>query len=164
MRMISAITGILVAAAASVACAKAADKPATDVVTFDGYRTLRIGATAPDLGKPSESCAVTHPPAFPSGVDVMLTGDTIARIEVDTVGVMTEAGAGVGDSEDRVRQLYAGRVETQPHKYTGPEGHYLVVTSATDTMRRAVFETDGKHVLNYRVGRRPEVDYVEGCS
>jgi hypothetical protein len=27
-----------------------------------------------------------------------------------------------------------------------------------------VFETDGQRVTNYRVGRKPEVQWVEGCS
>ena len=39
----------------------------------------------------------------------------------------------------------------------------FVVTPA-DTTRRLVFETDGARVLRYRAGRRPEVEWVEGCS
>ena len=60
-------------------------------------------------------------------------------------------------------ELYRGRVKTEPHKYV-QGGHYLIVTSPTDTMHQIVFETDGKRVTTYRVGRTPEVRWVEGCG
>lgn len=88
----------------------------------------------------------------------------IERVDVDSAGVLTAEGAGVGDAEANVIALYRGRVSVQPHKYTGPRGHYLIVTSTGDTLHRIVFETDGQRVVNYRAGRRPAVDYVEGCG
>lgn len=60
--------------------------------------------------------------------------------------------------------MYPGRVEVQPHKYTGPEGHYLSVSVPSDTLLRIIFETDGRVVTRYRAGRRPAVEYVEGRS
>jgi hypothetical protein len=49
---------------------------------------------------------------------------------------------------------------------TNTDGHYLTVvpTSKADSPYRIIFETDGKRVLNYRAGIRPQVEYVEGCS
>ncbi len=94
----------------------------------------------------------------------MVVKDTVVRVDVDTAGVLTGEGAGVGDPEERVVTLYAGRVTVQPHKYTGPEGHYLVVSIPPDTLLRIIFETDGRIVTRYRAGRRPAVDHVEGCS
>jgi hypothetical protein len=77
--------------------------------------------------------------------------------------VKTEAGAGVGDSEARIRSLYPG-LEVEPHKYV--EGHYLIVRppAAVDSNYRIIFETDGKRVTSYRAGRMPEVRWIEGCS
>lgn len=45
-------------------------------------------------------------------------------------------------------------------------GHYLTVTPAAkaDSAYRIIFETDGKKVVHYRAGIRPQVEYVEGCS
>jgi pyruvate/2-oxoglutarate dehydrogenase complex dihydrolipoamide dehydrogenase (E3) component len=76
--------------------------------------------------------------------------------------VLTEQGAGVGDSEQRISELY-GRVTVQFHKYR-PEGRNLIVTDPADSMLRIIFETDSGRVVRYRAGRRPPVDYVEGCS
>jgi len=57
-------------------------------------------------------------------------------------------------------------VMTMPAKYD-PHGKYLVIhpPQGADSTRRIVFETDGKtRVTKYRVGREPEVEWVEGCS
>jgi hypothetical protein len=110
------------------------------------------------------SCAYVRPAALPHDVLVMLQHDTVARVDVRGKGVLTDEGAGVGDSEASVLQRYQGRVRTMPHKYTGPQGHYLIVSALRDTMHLIVFETDGKVVTNYRAGRRPAVELVEGCS
>ena len=59
--------------------------------------------------------------------------------------------------------LYGGRVKSEPHKYVRG-GHYLVVPSPADSDAQLVFETDGKRVTSYRVGRLPEVRWVEGCG
>ena len=112
----------------------------------------------------SDECDYLRPARLPAGVSLMVVRDTVVRVDVDSAGVLTVEGAGVGDAEQRVMTLYAGRVEVQPHKYTGPEGHYLVVTVPSDTLRRIIFETDGRVVTRYRAGLRPAVEYVEGCS
>ncbi|HXG69173.1 MAG TPA: hypothetical protein VNJ04_01010 [Gemmatimonadaceae bacterium] len=95
---------------------------------------------------------------------VMVNENRIGRVEVRSGRLATLAGARIGDSEDRIATLYGGRVRVSPHKYTN--GHYLTVQPAApdDSAFRTVFETDGKRVLNYRVGIRPPVEYVEGCS
>ena len=94
---------------------------------------------------------------------VMLSNDTVVRFDVLDSAIATAEGARVGDTEDRIRQLYAGHVAEQPHKYV-PGGHYLIVTPAGESVERIIFETDGKVVTSYRAGRRPEVENVEGCG
>jgi hypothetical protein len=92
---------------------------------------------------------------------IMLVDGVVARIDVIAPSVATTAGARVGDSEGRIKELYpSARVE--PHKYT--DGHYLVVDGTTLPNRRFVFETDGSKVTRYRSGAVPQVDWVEGCS
>ncbi|HZF68866.1 MAG TPA: hypothetical protein VEZ47_12565, partial [Gemmatirosa sp.] len=87
----------------------------------------------------------------------------IARVDVDTLPVATSVGARVGDDEARIDSLYAGRVTVRPHKYEA--GRYLVVTpDRADTTLAIVFETSGGRVTRYRAGRRPMVEYVEGCG
>lgn len=143
-----------------------------DVVTFAGVGQLRIGTSAGEarkaLGMPASSAKSSDECTYldtkgRSRVYVMLVRDTVARLDVRDSTLTTEAGARIGDTESRVLELYRGRVRTEPHKYVDA-GHYLVVASPSDSARQLVFETDGKRVTSYRVGRMPEVMWVEGCS
>ena len=112
----------------------------------------------------AERCAYIQPIAGLDSVMFMVVDGRIARVDVTGGRVSTVEGARVGDTEERIESLYAGRVEEQPHKYT--DGHYLVVRPAAraDSAYRIVFETDGNRVTRYRSGRLPEVMWVEGCS
>ena len=113
----------------------------------------------------SGECTFVQPIAGLDSVMFMVVTDRIARVDVTGGRVATVEGARVGDSEARIRSLYTGRLEEQPHKYvTG--GRYLVVRppERADSAYRLVFETDGQAVTRYRSGRLPEVMWVEGCS
>jgi hypothetical protein len=113
-----------------------------------------------------EECAYMGIPDGPStrAVRLMVVHDTVVRIDVDSLPVATTWGDRVGDSESAVLARHAGHVLVQPHKYTGPQGHYLIVSAADDTLHRLVLETDGQHVTTYRAGLLPYVEWVEGCS
>lgn len=141
-------------------------------VSYSAVPPLKVGMSEAQarraLGMPASSSTSNDECRYldtkgKSRVYVMLVRDTVARLDVRDSTLATEAGARVGDAESRVASLYSGRVSTRPHKYVSG-GHYLVVTSPADTMRRLVFETDGKRVTSYRAGRMPEVMWVEGCS
>jgi hypothetical protein len=93
------------------------------------------------------------------GVVGMFTSGRLVRLDVTDRGVATEAGVQVGDLAARVGERYPAAVAS-PHKYT--DGQYLTV--AIDEDRRLIFETDGAAVTRYRVGRLPEVEWVEGCA
>lgn len=149
--------------------------PPAAVVSPDGFSVVVVGLTLQQVGTAlgevlkatydiSDECAMLHPTTLPPGMLVMVTRDTVVRIDVDSVGVATAEGARVGDTEASVLARYKGRVTVEPHKYTGPDGHYLVVSVPGDTVHRIIFETDGAKVLTYRAGRRPEVELVEGCA
>ena len=145
------------------------------VVTPSGIGPLRAGMTRPqaeaalgaslgiDGNDDWQECDYLPAGRLPSGVMVMVEAGTIARVEVGSSAIATSEGARIGDSEDRIRQLYRGRVITTPHKYTG--GHSLTVRSAgADSLYGIVFETDRNRVTLYRSGRFPPVAYVENCE
>jgi hypothetical protein len=149
-------------------------------VTPEGYGPLRAGMALSEVSRavnehivvPSDTmnggCGYIYPKVFPAGVGLMIRADTIVRVDVDTLGVVTQEGIGVGDSEERVLATYGSRISIAPHPYeggpVGPDGHYLIVRGSTDTLHRIIFETQAKRVFAYRAGRRPEVDLIEGCS
>jgi hypothetical protein len=114
---------------------------------------------------PTAECSYVRPSATPAGVLVMLVLGQVARVDVDSAGVTSDAGVAVGDSAARVTEAYAGRVTAAPHKYV-PGGQYLTVrsTSPADSARRMVFETEDGRVTRFRSGRVPEVEWVERCG
>ena len=148
------------------------DSARAGTVSFSSAPPLEVGMSAAEarraLGMPASTATSSDECRYldtkgKSRVYVMLIRDTVARLDIRDSTLATAAGARIGDPEARVLELYRGRVTTQPHKYVSG-GHYLVVDSPADTALRLVFETDGKRVTSYRVGRTPEVMWVEGCS
>ncbi len=138
-------------------------------MTLDEARTalggdLAMNADNPDHPEGADRCDYPRSARLPAGVQVMVVGQRVARVEVDSGTLATAEGARIGDAEARIQQLYAGRVAVEPHKYTN--GHYLVVRSAAagDTTNLLVFETDGRVVERFRAGQKPQVQWVEGCS
>jgi len=91
----------------------------------------------------------------------MLMREKVVRIDVGKPAFRTISGARVGETEESVVKLYAGRAEVSGHQYD-ENGHYVTLRSA-DGKSALVFETDGKVVRSFRVGRAPEVFLVEGC-
>jgi hypothetical protein len=146
------------------------------IVTVAGIGALRAGMTireavaalgeslTPRAGADVEACAYLNWQDAPAGVRVMVEQGRIARVDVDSASVATAEGARVGDSESRIDSLYAGRITKSPHKYTN--GRYLTITptARADSNYRIVFETKDGRVTTFRSGRRPPVEYVEGCG
>lgn len=125
---------------------------------------LRMSENPVSMEDGADRCDHPRSAGLPAGVMMMVQGQRVVRLEVTSGTTPTAEGARIGDTEARVQQLYPGRVQVQPHKYT--DGHYLVVrpAAAADTTHLLVFETDGSAVLRFRAGQKPHVEYVEGCA
>jgi hypothetical protein len=149
-------------------------------VGFSGAGPIMIGMTRAEAervlgetllppegpGAAATDCRYVHLKTGPQGLAFMLTGNVIARIDVDGGSALrTTAGARIGSPEDEIARLYGAAVSVMPHKYEAG-GHTLTVTSRDprQNMVHYVFETDGQKVTRYRVGRVPEVDFVERCG
>jgi hypothetical protein len=142
------------------------------IVRADGIGPLKVGvslamasrALGEELRVTQAGCDHVNPTTMPDGILLMVIDDTVARVEVDSAGILTVEGAQVGDSESRVLELYGARARIEPHKYTYPDGHYVVIAPPSDTLHRLIFETFKGRVTTYRAGRVPAVQLVEGCS
>ena len=145
-------------------------RAARDVLTVNGFGALKVGMrfanasrsfAAPLVRGANYENACYYATARRGFRDVsfMFTDGTLARIDVTGKSYSTAEGARVGDTEARLKRLYKNRVVVTPHKYT--DGHYLTVKRGKFAY---VFETDGKRVTQFRAGKFPEVEYVEGCS
>lgn len=140
---------------------------------FDGYRDLRFGIDEATFranwpgelaGVGSEGCFHLSPidVAVPADLAFMFEQDRFVRYSTEASTELAPGGGRVGMQADEIRQLYAGRVDETPHKYV-PGGLYLRV--ADEGGSALVFEVDADgRVAEWRVGRAPQVDYVEGCS
>ncbi len=91
-----------------------------------------------------------------------MSGRRIARIDINSKEYATDRGAKIGDTEARIKRLYKGKYKVYEHKYVD-DAHYIEVMMKGGKYN-IIFETDGKRVVTYRVGRPEQVGYVEGCS
>ena len=148
--------------------------PSTWSVSPSGIGAVRVGASldqvktvAGDVAVPAGGgqCQYVRGGSLPSGVSVMLARNVVARVDVDSAGVTTAEGVGVGDADSRVNEAYAGRVTATPHKYV-QRARYLTVkgSSPADSAHRIVFEVEDGRVSRFRAGRVPEVEWVERCG
>jgi hypothetical protein len=124
-------------------------------------KALGVSVTS-DAGDDGNGCYYASPESGYKGVYFMMSGPRIVRIDVRSSRYATDRGARVGDGEARVKRLYKGEYKVYRHKYV-EEGRYIEV-GARGGRYLIIFETDGKRVTTYRVGRPEQVGYVEGCS
>jgi hypothetical protein len=148
--------------------------PATAEAPLDELAGVKVGMTMKDLRAAGLSATKDNGPdpgntcgyariASLKDLFFMLDGDTVVRIEVATPGHPTLGGVEVGMSEAEAMHRLGDRVKIQPHPYTGPTGHYLVVHEEGAPLG-LIAETDGKKVISYRIGRWAYVQWKEGCS
>lgn len=111
-----------------------------------------------------DECFYIEPRSVPSGISFMITDSHVSRIDITSSNYASLSGAKVGQTEKQVINLYAGKLEVTPHHYD-ERGHYLtfIPKDREDKDYRMVFETDGKKVTQFRAGKLPEVEFVEGC-
>lgn len=143
---------------------------------FTGYGALKLGSTAEaarqawggqlNSSTPSEpgACYQLTPKWATDKADVafMIEGDHFVRYDVTTTGESAPGGGRVGMSEAQLRALYRAKLDAIPHKYVDG-GKYLSLEAPGGA--KLVFETDGEgKVTSWRVGLRPQIDYVEGCG
>jgi hypothetical protein len=159
-----------------------AQSPANWTIYLRRAGPVRIGMTISDVRRAlddpqahlawvgrepdTSECAYLQSSSIPKPLGLMFQKGRLVRIEVREPGVRTASGAGVGDTEDKIKRLYSGRLKIEPHKYLPEKGHYLryIPVDHADTPYELLFETDGSRVITYRTGTGEAVALVEGCS
>ena len=142
----------------------------------DGYGDLRLGMSADDARAAwqgelkgdvvePDNCAYLRPKADGEfRVGFMFERGVFVRYDVAIEGEAAPGGGRVGQGRADIERLYPGRVQAQPHEYVRG-GHYLRVADPAIQDGALVFETDeAGTVTRWRIGRTPQVDYVEGCA
>ncbi len=174
--LIVVLVGLFVAGFIAIMPARSQSQlTATSKLAIDGIGPIRVGMTIQQAeasartqllspGSKLDNCWYVKPQGGPRDLSFMVIDGQIARVDISgNSPITTVSGARIGDSEDRIKSLYAVRIT--PHEYVRG-GHYLtfVPNDTSDQQYRMVFETDGNRVKLIRSGRLPEVEYVEGCA
>jgi hypothetical protein len=128
-----------------------------------GDQSASLKGNEPEV--PLDKCAYLESKSLPAGIGLMFAAGRVVRIDVFNAGIRTVTGAGVGDSEEQIKRLYAGHITVEPHHYD-PGGHYLTYSPDTSADRGygMVFETDGTMVTSFHAGTLAAIALVEGCS
>ncbi len=103
------------------------------------------------------------------GITYMIEDKILTRINVDYYGtdprpleIKTEAGVGLGSSEEDLAKAYAGKMRVE--KNPGDPSWHTIYVDTPDQTHAVVFETDGKKVKSMRAGLYPAVSYPDGCN
>ena len=152
-----------------------ADPASPGPARLDGYGPLRLGNSLDEVRTawkeplrgevPDDYCHALRPEgAQADDVILMIEGRRLVRYDVRNDRIVAPGGGKVGMSLGQLQTLYPDRGDLTPHKYD-ERGHNLRVRPATDGGAVVNFEIDGDgKVTAWRVGKTPQVDYVEGCS
>lgn len=134
------------------------------IVNKDILKDPRLAAYIDHTSAKEYGCYYINFKGYQRQLGFMVSGGKITRVDVWDSGISTLSGAKVGDSEERIKQLYGDKIKVEPHKYTD-KGHYLIYTpkDKNDQNYRVIFETDGSKVTQLRAGLIPDVEAVEGC-
>lgn len=174
-KLLLGTAGALVAAVvAAPAAVHGAPVTADSRITQNGIGSLRIGMTLAQAQRrsgqridyqrfdaASDACGIGRLVPTSLGVTMLTTDLRIAVLDVDEPGIATRAGIEVGDTAAALRRAYGSRLRSQPSKYDPRSRDYEVRFG----QRKLVFYADGQgRIGQIAGGRRPEIDYVEGCS
>ncbi|HDS0922453.1 MULTISPECIES: hypothetical protein [Stenotrophomonas] len=163
------------AADAAVPAAPAADPATQGPARLDGYGPLTLGATLDEVRTawkeplqgevPDDYCHALRPQGSQADdVILMIEGKRLVRYDVRNDRIVAPGGGKVGMSLGQLQTLYPDRGDLTPHKYD-EKGHNLRVRPAAEGAAIVNFEINGDGTVTaWRVGKTPQVDYVEGCS
>lgn len=144
------------------------------IVSTSGIGPVQFGMTLNVVGRAlndsalaasenHQSCAYVRPKGMPKGASLMVSNGIVVRVDVDSAGVLTDTGLGVGDSEVAVLVRNSGRARIESNKYNAL-AHNLIVSNPTDPGKLMIFETDGRSIKQFRAGMRAAVELVERCG
>jgi len=120
-----------------------------------------LGEAVPVPTDPDETSCFYVQPKVQSHLALMMVSGELARIDILDSSLRTSTGIAIGDPVARVKEIYGGSLDIQPHFYGSGE-HYL--TAFADDKRYAVrFATDSGKVSAIYAGWYEQVAYVEGC-
>lgn len=123
-------------------------------------------ALTQDFGRLStDTCYFVTAPSQLPGVSFMVVEGEIVRIEVNPPSaVATRSGARIGTSRESLSVVYADNLRHAPEGVYEGEALAFVPNDEDDADYRIYFSIEDGVVSSYRVGSRPAVDDLSGCT
>lgn len=147
--------------------------------TLRGLGPVRIGMTVEEASDAAglaftrspargvgDNCYYVNAGLTMNGVFFMVVNNQIARIEVeDPSPVATRSGVRVGTSASELRNTYPNNVKQANEAVAeGGEALAFVPNDDFDSEYRIYFEITDGSVARYRLGVKPAIDRINGCS
>ena len=177
MKRLLALTAVLAVLPAAAASARpAAEKPkpldGTAVIGFDGVGPIELGMTIAEARKAARTGIVggsevtkgcRHDTVLPRrfGLTTLRFKGKIRVLYVRRTAMPTAKGIRVNDSLERLQSKYSGLIE-RPSDVSAETRIFELHGKGT---REIQFSVDGAdRITQIATGRRPEVDFSEGCA
>lgn len=108
-------------------------------------------------------CYLVTPDDGQAGLTFWVVAGTVERVDVDTRTITTRSGAGIGNTEDRIREMFGERIHTTP--LPDGSGNLLayIPKDVADATYRVMFLTNGVQVTRLWAGRLPWAEELGGC-
>ena len=112
---------------------------------------------------PIGHCYLVTPDDGQAGRTFWVGAGTVERVDVDTRTITTRSGAGIGNTEDRIREMFGERIHTTP--LPDGSGNLLayVPKDVADATYRVMFLTNRVQVIRLWAGRLPWAEELGGC-
>lgn len=178
-------TGPAQSADPDLAARPANDLRADSPARLDGFAGAKLGATIAEVrtgfgtplqglgtdatGKPlpaddsNDGCYFLRPQDA-EDPRLMIEGRKLVRYDVRSAAIIAPGGGKVGMTLGELQVLYPERADVGPDKYDEKAQHLRVRPAQDgDAVIDFALGADGR-VGAWRVGKTPQVDYVEGCG
>ena len=143
-------------------------------VTTVGLDTVYFGMTVADAQAaagsrftpitPTGPCYLVTPDDAPEGITFWIVDGTVERVDIDTDEITTRSGAGIGDTEDRITDMFGERIQSSPLPDGSGNLLAFVPRDEADKAYRVMFQTDGEKVVRLWSGRLPWVGKLGTCG
>ncbi len=153
----------------------ASDKTDSWQASINSLGPIQIGMSLPTLTSlvgeleqqkgDGEGCVYYSALNSEREVSFMLFEGRLVRIDIYSRKTETLSSLRVGDSTERIKQIYDGSLKTITHP-NNPDSELLSLHSSAPTLNnyRIVFEANNGIVTNYRLGLLPYVNWLDGCT
>ena len=169
------LTRIIILFISSLCCTAVAGEYPIYTLDFDRYGPVKIGMHEKEAikifkgnlstplipGQKPEPCHYLYPNGKNFNLGFMVEDGLVTRIDIYDKNISTTKGIKIGDSVEKVKNLYGRNLEIKPHFYIGKSGNYLKIKLGNGL--GYVFETDAGKVTTFRSGKFSSISYVEGC-